>query len=120
MPSVSGDTRDTPRHVQSAEFVPSEAVVAGKATGARAAARSWWVAKGAGRRHFFAAKPSYRGSDRARRDFGLRRPARPRTLELCGFNQGGGLDFVWQRGYGRLRWLDYTGRDKQRSIAVNK
>jgi hypothetical protein len=29
--------------------------------------------------------------------------AGPRTLGLCGLNQGGGLDFVWQRGYGRLR-----------------
>ena len=109
MQGVSGDTRDTPRHVQSAEFVSSEAVVTGKATGARQAARSSRVAKVAGRRHFFDSKPCYRGSDRARHDFGLRRLDRPRKLELCGFNQGGGLDFVWQRGYGRLRWLDYTG-----------
>ena len=45
-------------------------------------------------------------SDRARRDLGVQHPARRHTLGLYGFNQGGGLDFVWQRGYGRLRWLD--------------
>ncbi|BBY08374.1 hypothetical protein MNVI_36920 [Mycobacterium noviomagense] len=32
---------------------------------------------------------------------------RARTLGLCSRNQGGGLDFVSQRGYGRLRWLVY-------------
>jgi hypothetical protein len=33
-------------------------------------------------------------------------PARCHTLGLYGFNQGGGLDFVWQREYGRFRWLE--------------
>ena len=42
-------------------------------------------------------------------------PARCHTLGLCSFNRGGGLDFVWQREYGRLRWLDYpaqTNKDR--------
>jgi hypothetical protein len=46
-------------------------------------------------------------------DFRDRR--RCRTLGLRSFNWGGGLDFVWQREYGRLRWLDYpaeTNKDR--------
>src|SRR5271156_222922 len=37
-------------------------------------------------------------------------PSRSHTLGLCSFNRGGGLDSVWQRGYGRLRWLDYPAK----------
>jgi hypothetical protein len=64
---------------------------------------------------FFALNRGIWGSGSGIAGAGLETPAGCHTLGLYGFNQGGGLDFVWQREYGRLRWLDYpveTNKDR--------
>ena len=35
------------------------------------------------------------------------------TLDIYAINQGGGLDFVWTREYGHLRWLKYPAETKR-------
>ena len=79
--------------------------------------RSWLLAKKSlVEAIFFAPNRATGGSGSAIAGGRLERPLRDcHTLGLYGLNQGGGLDFVWQREYGRLRWLDYpaeTNKDR--------
>lgn len=102
-----GDTRETPRHAEPASFrlaaAPAAVGDGASSPGVALPRRTKIAARHRDPRFRRTTPPPRRCSVGDAR----LTAARPHTLGLRGLKQGGGLDFVRQRGYGRLRWLEY-------------